>query len=223
MINDEIREQREKLKGASFNEKLSYYGYYYWKHALVACIIVIAVITFGRDLYVNNLEKSLYIVFTDTAIPYAEDENIVSEFVDSVGIDTKKNPYLFDVGMQIGTEEALNTQEGIAGLQKVRFLFEEGDIDMLVSTKEVVDAVALSGSLAELDTLFSADLLEKYKDDFYYINQDNRKKLVGIYADAIPAIQKYYPEDATPILVIAKDAPHSENALAFFKFITKQK
>ena len=52
-VSDEIREQRQKLKGKSPKEKLAYF----WEYYKVPALIVLLVVIFGSDLIYNIVTK----------------------------------------------------------------------------------------------------------------------------------------------------------------------
>ena len=49
-VRDEIREQRQKLKGQGFKAHCEYFWEYYKIHTIVAVVAIILLVTFIRDI-----------------------------------------------------------------------------------------------------------------------------------------------------------------------------
>lgn len=165
-VQDEIRQQRQKLKGRPFKEKLQYFWYYYKIHT----IVVIAVIFFGITLIRDITSAKDYIFYGVmlNAVQLSEEgmENAFSEYA---GLDTDTYECFIDTSSTLSYRTA--TQYDMATSQKLIALVQTKDLDAAVFDSEVYNNYANNGLFMDLSTVFTAQELQKYEDYLYYIDK----------------------------------------------------
>jgi len=92
-VNDEIREQREKvLKENGFKGRLEYFAYYYKWHVIIGAIILI----FGGSMLYDVLTQkdvALQVVYVN-GFPNVETTEFMADFEKTIDIDESKEETL---------------------------------------------------------------------------------------------------------------------------------
>ncbi|MCM1126362.1 MAG: hypothetical protein NC429_07805 [Lachnospiraceae bacterium] len=165
-VQDEIRQQQQKLKGRPFKEKLQYFWYYYKIHT----IVILAVIFFGITLIHDITSAKDYIFYGVmlNAVQLSEEgmENAFSEYA---GLDADTYECFIDTSSTLSYRTA--TQYDMATSQKLIALVQTKDLDAAVFDSEVYNNYANNGLFLDLSTVFTAEELQKYEDYLYYIDK----------------------------------------------------
>ena len=93
-VSEEIRAQRQKLKGQGFKAHWDYFWEYYKIHTIIAVIVVIFLVTFIRDI-ANKKPYALYSLMIN-AVGLETQDIIQDGFAEYAGIDTSKEVVLTD-------------------------------------------------------------------------------------------------------------------------------
>ena len=95
-VRDDIRAQREKLKGAPLKKKLSYFFYYYKIHLIVAAVIIVALIwIINRQL--NTKPQALTGIFINVENTDINTDTLEQKTAEKAGIDLSKNSIFLDM------------------------------------------------------------------------------------------------------------------------------
>ena len=93
-VRDEIRQQRQKLKGQGFKAHWEYFWEYYKIHTIVAVVAIILVVTLIRDI-ANRKPYALYSLFVNNQ--GMETQLLLQDgFAEYAGIDTSSENVLVD-------------------------------------------------------------------------------------------------------------------------------
>ena len=124
-VNDEIREQHQKMKGKSRKEKFAYFWEYYKVHTLVAILVLILG---GSMIYSIATQKDIIMeaAFVNTYLSNALEmdtgtEEMASEFIAFSGADAKKEAAVIST-MSISYESS--DEMGFRGYGKGRVCFQ---------------------------------------------------------------------------------------------------
>lgn len=168
-IRDEIQEQKQKFKDMTTRKKWEYFWEYYKIHTIVTIFAVILIVTFARDMIAGNKEPFLSIAMVN-GYPSIDANAFMEEFALSCNIDTEEYDVTLDTNYQYSQEEV--SQMTMATTQKLVTMVSAQAIDAFVTDSALLENYARSGFFMDLRTVLPQDLLEKYKDSFYYYTFD---------------------------------------------------
>jgi len=165
-ISDEIRQEKQKTKNMSLKGKLSYFWDYYKIHTIVVIVAVFLITVIIRDI-VNSKDYAFYGIYFNAVQSFSADGQM-EQFSEYMGIDTENYQALLDTGMYYSLTNLSETT--IASSQKFAAMVQAGDVDIVVSDEDVFANYAANELFYDLREVLPADLLEKYKDDIFYID-----------------------------------------------------
>ncbi len=165
-VNDEIREQRQKLKGQGFKAHLEYFWDYYKIHTIVAVIVIIFIVTLVRDI-LNNKPYALNVLMVNSQ--GMETQNYLQDgFVEYAGIDTSTEAVLVDTSSNVFTSSLDSTT--IATSEKIMALIAASELDVFVSDPSVAYHYASQDTFMDLRDVMTAEELNKYSDRLFYVD-----------------------------------------------------
>lgn len=165
-VQDEIRQQQQKLKDRPFKEKLQYFWDYYKIHTVVFLAVVIFLISLIRDI-LSNKDYAFYGVMLN-AVNLSGD-SMESAFGEYAGLDLDTYECFIDTDSTLSYHTA--TQFDMATSQKLIALVQTKDLDVLVLDSEIFNNYANSEMLLDLTTVYTADELQKYENNLYYVDK----------------------------------------------------
>lgn len=219
MIRDEIKEQQEKLKDKSPQEKFKYFVYYYKFHVLIAITVVWFIIYAVSAIIENSKESSIYIALLNTSLTSFDETSLLTDYVESRSIDTDATPAVLDTSISF---ESVGDDLSLASFQKLMSLLEVGELDVLVCEEWLIKEYSELGAYENLETLLPADLYEIVKENLYYAkNADGQEIPVAFYVNENAKIMQgnTYPEDAKPVLAISSTSTRKEQAVDFIRYL----
>ena len=166
-VRDEIREQRQKLKGQGFKAHWEYFWEYYKIHTIVAVVAVILVVTFVRDI-VNKKPYALYSMFVnnqgmETQV-YLQDG-----FAEYAGIDTNAENVLVDTASNyIGSSIDQTT---VATSEKIMALIAASELDVFVTDTGTAYHYASQETFMDLRDVYTKEELDAMSDKLFYVDQ----------------------------------------------------
>lgn len=245
-VMDEFKEERERIKSASFKEKASYYIYYYKFHVLGSIAALVLVISLIVTI-VTNKDTALYVTIIN-AYEYEEvSESYETEFLENVDIDLEKYDVVIDSSIYLDYDNQDSTFSTY--LQKVVTLIGAQSLEVMVSDSLVYENMYLNEMFIDLSTVLTEEEMERYVDDFYYVDyavieeyaieSDNANYeyeaptydhrdyesmedpvAVGIYIDSDNEFLNCYAYgDSDAIISIVASTQHVDNALLYLKYV----
>lgn len=187
-LKDEIRLEQNKLKDQPLSKKLEYFWYYYKVHTM---IVVLSACMFGSILHsiITKKETVLSIAYIN-AFPNVEDEVFIEDFEIQLGLNQKKAQVLLDSSYYI--DDSSDSPYATTYSQKFSTNAMAGKLDVVVADTEHFDFYGNHGFFQDLSLILSADILEKYADDLYYVDlpsDESMKKVpIGIKIDGAKKI-----------------------------------
>lgn len=163
-IRDEIKKEQEKLKDKPLKYKLAYFWEYYKIHTIVTVIAIVLIATMIRDIR-SNKDYAFYATLINST--GADVSELASEFETVQQVDTKKYQVFLDTSLnyQLDSMDTLT----MATTQKILATIAAGELDVMVSDEDTINHFAKNDAFCDLKQVLPEDLIEKYKDDFLYI------------------------------------------------------
>ncbi len=218
-MHDEIREQNAKLKGAPLKEKFSYFMEYYLKSTLAIIAILILVGSFVYTI-VTAPEDTAFAAYFYNDTGDSSSTALIDDYIAYTGIDTKEHEVYLDATMDYSADNG--NYMAYTGLEKAMAVISTKELDIIVGDQEAFDYFLRSDCFHDVTTILPAELLEKYKDQFYYYTFEETGETlpVGIYVTDSPKLKEHnYYIDKEPILGFISNSDSIENALTFLEFI----
>ena len=166
-VNEDIREQRKKLKGQGFKAKWDYFWEYYKIHTLVAVFVVILLVMLIHDIS-NNKPYGFYAAAINSAASGAQDI-LEKEFTDYSGIDTTNQLCYIDTTLVYNLD--LIDEVTIATSQKIMATMAASDLDVMIADDKLFTHYANQESFLDLRTVLSEDELKGLEDRLFYVDQ----------------------------------------------------
>lgn len=168
-VIDDIRKQQKSMKTKSRKERWDYFWYYYKTHTIIAIIVLVVGTILIYDL-VTSKGTAFYVAFLNSfAQSPEEDEQFIDEFAPLTDIDFTKDIIYLDTNMcfNMDTYDELS----MAAAEKFLALAASGEIDVLVSERDVFANYANNGTFMDLKNCLTQSQYEKYKDHFFYYDR----------------------------------------------------
>ncbi|MCR5746672.1 MAG: hypothetical protein K6G03_03100 [Lachnospiraceae bacterium] len=237
MIDEEIKEQTDKLKEMDLKHKISYIWDYYKLPIIIAIIFIFSVSSFIYNR-VTAKQTVFYVAMLNANTSSVSENNLLTGFADTIeGFDADHEQIRIDADYKIqGTD-----QMAYAYMQKILTEYNVGTIDASIGPKEVIEQFAASQAFTDLNKLLPVslyDALNKAGWEFLYCTyEDPATGKVYEYPAAVnisssPAITegfndiegKHYPYFNTDCYyAISSNASHTDTAIAFLEYLLSHK
>lgn len=166
-VMDEFKKQREALKDKPFKEKWSYFWYYYKVHVIVVICVLILAGTTIHDI-VTTKDIAFYVAFLN-CFATDQDEEFIDDFAQLTDIDLEENDVYLDSNMRFNVTQY--DENSMAAAQKFLAMSAAGEIDVVVTDRDVFASYADNGTFMDLHNYLTEDQIEKYKDHFFYFDE----------------------------------------------------
>lgn len=218
-VSDEIREQRQKLKGKSPKEKLAYF----WEYYKVPALIVLLVVIFGSDLIYNIVtKKAIAMEAAFVNMVTAEDfdsEQEAAGFVTWAGIDPKEYEAVFDTGIYIDYDGG--DEYTAVNIQKVMAMISARALDVILADDSYLEQTADEGYYADLSEVLPEELLAQFeaKDKVLYrdIPEDGKGE-IPIAVDVRDS-SFFLSHEVPSWFTVVINAEHPETAVKFLEYM----
>lgn len=166
-VRDEIREQRQKLKGQGFKAHWEYFWEYYKIHTIVAVVAIILVVTFIRDI-ANRKPYAIYTLFVNNQS--METQLFLQDgFAEYAGIDTNVENVLVDTSSNYINSSI--DQTTVATSEKIMALISASELDVFVSDLGTAYHYASQETFMDLRDVFTKEELDSMSDKLFYVDQ----------------------------------------------------
>ncbi|MDO4284990.1 MAG: hypothetical protein Q4C60_06600 [Eubacteriales bacterium] len=169
-ISDEIREQRQKLKGQGAKAHLSYFMTYY-KYPTLAAIAVIAMVISIVHSIATNKPSAISAIFLNASNPEltSGSEWIDASFCEYAGIDTEEYSVTIDTSSYL-TPGGATSQMEMGTTEKIMAYAAAKDLDVLMADPYNFQNYAKSEMYIDLRTVLTEEQQEKYEPYYYYVD-----------------------------------------------------
>ena len=191
-----------------------------WDYYKIPIIVFLSVLLLSVIFLISNIgrkDASMYVVLLNNDSSLREcDSTIFDETLKKTDLDLKGKSV--DVNDKLSVGQEGNEAEDIETMQILTALFTISDLDLYVADKQYFDYFLEDGGYADLSLLIDQNLLERYKDDLYYWeNQYGQKTLCGIILHNDSMLHKagYYHNDV--IMGVVANANNLQAAVEFIR------
>ncbi len=191
-----------------------------WDYYKIPIIVFLSVLLLLVILLISNIgrkDASMYVVLLNNDSSLREcNSTIFDETLKKTDLDLKGKSV--DVNDKLSVGQEGNEAEDIETMQILTALFMISDLDLYVADKQYFDYFLEDGGYADLSLLIDQNLLERYKDDLYYWeNQYGQKTLCGIILHNDSMLHKagYYHNDV--IMGVVANANNLQVAVEFIR------
>ena len=218
-VSDEIREQRQKLKGKSPKEKLAYF----WEYYKVPALIVLLVVIFGSDLIYNIVTKKA-IVMEAAFVNMVTAEDFDSEqeaagFVTWAGIDSKEYEAVFDTGIYIDYDGG--DEYTAVNIQKVMAMISARALDVILADDSYLEQTADEGYYADLSEVLPEELLAQFEAEDKVLYRDIPEDGKGEIPIAVDVRDSsfFLSHEVPSWFTVIINAEHPETAVKFLEYM----
>lgn len=220
-INDEIREQQQKLKDMTFKKKFSYVLYYY-KYPILISIFVLVLLISSIHSIMTRKDTAFYCAMINSTVYNANNDELMKAFSEDAHIDLNREDVMIDCSMQINYEAGGQLDSGYA--QKILVLLNAGDIDVMIADEPVIKNYSSISAFKDLGSILSEDIIKQLdeKFDFYYgIGEGGSKIPIGIIVTNSKIMKdgNFYSSNYEPILSITSNTKHPETVIKFINYL----
>lgn len=175
-VRDDIREQWEKQKGRSLKHRLGYFMHYYLIWVLViAGLAIFAAVLIHSQLKKKPLAYQAEMINTGAGDQEAID-GLIQELAKTADIDISAKTIEINAHRML-TPGGLYTQQDIGSNTAISAEMMKGSLDAMVCDEWNFRYYVNLASFCDLRKVLGQDQLEKYKDQLYYVDITEVKKL----------------------------------------------
>lgn len=225
-LRDEVKEQRDKLKGQPFSKKASYFLAYYKWHVIIIATILVFVIVLVQQMFLSRREKTFYGIVLNADTTF-EDTALINDFTSLYNINTNKNPITIEIGLnyRLDNDGTLSYSDVYTPV-KLQVLQSENDLDFIIVDAASVERLSESGTITDMAEILKTDELAPYSDAicyFEYIDENTGEQLsapVGIQLSNSSMLEQYgLNPEKNYVFCIYQNAPHLENTIKLLKYL----
>ena len=221
-LRDEIRMQHEKMSQESFSKKLEYFWDYYKIHVMITVFLACM---FGSILHtIVSQKETLLSIALINAFPNAEDEFLMEDFENYLGLNSKKQQVLIDSTYYLDDDST--SPYATTYSQKFSTNAMAGKLDVVLADSRNFEFYGNQGFFQDLSLILPKELLDMYQDSLYYVDHpyDETSNLVpiGIQINSAPKIGTFacYP-GAEAYYGIVTDTERIDYAISYLEYINK--
>lgn len=234
-IHTETKNQHEKMKDKPLKEKVAYYFGYYKFHALGALLICFVIYSIIHAVVTSKNYCFGAMIVNSANI---DNEKLSESFAEYADFDTNK----YECYILANESESLGTGSmDAASFTRFAALLSSKDLDITIYDSSVFYRKAIESVYLDLTTVLSPEDIEKYKDNFYYIdkkdieeavrrandpdadNNNNTSPYRLSYEEAIKDVETHRDPSSMsnpiPVGIIIEDAPFITTLDAYYDSI----
>lgn len=164
-VRDEIRQQHQKTKNMTSQEKLKYFWDYYKVHTIGAIIALLLLISLIHSI--ATTKDRIFSAYMLNASQVSSEE-LSTAFVEYAGLDAEKYDCLIDTSFNL-TMQTYGEYE-LAASQKLVAMAQTNDLDAVVMNSDIFYNYSLVEMFTDLRNVLTEDELAAYEDKLYYID-----------------------------------------------------
>lgn len=241
---DEFKEQREKIKNASFKDKVKYYTYYYKWHAFVVIAVIALVAIWIHDVKTHK-ENALFAALLNN-VTLDSESTLYKDYADYAGIDLEKYQIILDNTLNI--DPTATDEMSVSSSQRMMVYTAAAELDTIIGGEDIFPDYAYNGIFHDLRDILSEEQIKAYEPYFYYVDrtvvetileaQTNMESTViseipdptkpeemedpvpvGIFVTNCQKLRDDYLFKGESAIGVLTNAPHPENSLKFIDFL----
>lgn len=168
-MRDEIRAEREKLRGQSLRKRLGYFYDYYKLPFFAVLLLLLLGTAFLREL-TSRKPTGFYMLFLNAEpVGDAQLAALSENWYSLLGLDEGKQEITVDAVLRFDPEAG--DEAALAGTMRVTALLASRSADICISDPKLFCYYAESGAFLDLRELYSEEELAAYADRLCYIDR----------------------------------------------------
>ena len=218
-VNDEIKEQRQKLKGKSPKEKFAYFWEYYKIHTLITLLVLI----FGGNfIYTIATRQNIVMEAAFVNMVLAEEfdsEQEAADFVSWAGIDSKECEAVLDTGIYIDYDGG--DEYTAVNIQKVMAMVSARALDVILTDDSYLEQTADQGYFADLTEVLPEEMIASFEEQgklLYWDIPEDDKREVPIAVDVRDS-SFFLSHEVPAWFCIVSNAEHPDNGVKFLEYM----
>lgn len=247
-VRDEIKEQTDKFKDMTRDQKIDYIWTYYRWWILGTLLVLFIIVSTVKTVIGNSKPVYLYASFLNSTVEASGTNCTLDEaFEQKYNIDRKAYNDSFDYVIYLNDD--YGSQQSMAGQMKILSYYSAEQVDIICAEESVLNGPADVGGYGNLEEILPGGMLDEliskgyepyyytekfYEDDSIADENGNRPYTAGktyiggIYIDNC---KKLVGTDSTcvydkasddrRVLAIGWNTNNLEHAIEFIKFVTE--
>lgn len=216
-INDDVKQQRAKLKGQGLKAHLSYFWDYYRIHTIVIIIVAIGIFSIAKTM-LESKDTILYAVFLN-CVDSPNQEEIFEEFTDYAGIEKDGNTLYIDNSLVMSSTGDSTTD--MYSQQKLVVLLAAAELDVFAADKETTEKYSALGNFYDLSTIMSAEFMTAHQDEILYAkNEEGQSVPVAVCLSNSPKTKEWgVYQDEDYYVSISVGSARAAAAVSFVEYL----
>ncbi len=166
-LRDDLKAEREKMKGRPLKDKLEYFWEYYKFHA-IGIIVGLLIVIYIVKTIVTAKDYALFVVEINSGDATGEvSETWKNELTDFLDVDTKDYEVYIDSSMQFSFGN-VSSQTDYTSAQKLTALLTARTMDIMMSDITVFEQYAQNRCFIDLREIYTEDELAAMEGRIYY-------------------------------------------------------
>lgn len=169
-VMDEFKEEREKIKNGSLQDKAKYFWCYYKYHTIAALCAIGLIILLIHDM-VTQKDSAFFAALLNCVSLGGEDVTtpFIEDFTEYAGIDLNEYQVTVDSTMDLSTDAA--NELATSSSQRLLVYTSAGELDVIVGGEDVFPTQANQGMFYDLREILTEEQIARYESLFYYVDQ----------------------------------------------------
>lgn len=214
-------EKKADLQNMSFQSKVQYIWTYY-KLWIFGAIVILFIL--GYAIYTTmgiHKDAVINVTFVNADEITVSESSLFDEFIDT-HFDPKLDCADVSANFHISLSDS-GTASGTA-VQVLSAQILSGEIDALISDKDIIHYMASGGSLANLTDVFSKELLEKYQSQLIYATDEESGESypVGISLNESSRFQDEHFMSEPAVLGVGITSEHMDAVEMFVDYLMSE-
>ena len=168
-VRDEIRKQRQSLRGKGIKAHLSWY-WEYEKWPTIAVLVAVGIVGSIIYHYITYKPSAYGIVFLNASMQDYQDDNLSKDFMEYAGIDSDSYDITVDLTESLTPGDISSSEYDMYTVQKLMAWTAANQLDALVLDAWYFDYYAKEGYFTDLREVLDEETLEEHKDQIFYID-----------------------------------------------------
>lgn len=185
-LMDEFKAEREDMKKAPFKKKAEYFWEYYKWWVIGIVIAVVAIFLTVRSIVTHKADAIYVALINSVEIEGANpQDSIATPFLEEHDISTKKNRIHFNTDLRMNISSSshvgantlpdtytdyVSITNSATARQNLSVFIAAGTVDLMICSENWFDEYGYGSFFLSLDEVLTAEELEKYSDNLYYLD-----------------------------------------------------
>jgi len=214
-LKEQFKVDIERYKGLKSRGEKAAFVWDYYKYPIIAIGTALVILILVLLNNIGRVKTSMYMVMVNSDAAYVEcDDSGIQDILKRSDFETGGKKIEINASYTIGSPGS--TTSDLETIQVLNALFTISDMDIYIADRTYFDYFAGQDAYADLSLLIDKELLEKWEDNLYYVdNSSGQRILAGIIIPEDSVFHKagYYHDEA--ILGVVGQAGNLEAAVQF--------